>query len=126
GKWQVADRTVFDSEQHGRSNVTVEQAFELSSNVGMAKLALQHYGNAPSQFIRHLSKMRLDTVTGIDLRGERNPVIYKPGTRYWSATTLPWMAFGYNLSVSPLQTLMLYNAVANNGKLVKPYLVKSI
>ncbi len=126
GKWQVADRTVFDSEQHGRSNVTVEQAFELSSNVGMAKLALQHYGNTPSQFIRHLSKMRLDTVTGIDLRGERNPVIYKPGTRYWSATTLPWMAFGYNLSVSPLQTLMLYNAVANNGKLVKPYLVKSI
>ncbi|MDE3235723.1 MAG: transpeptidase family protein [Bacteroidota bacterium] len=126
GTWKVADRTVFDSEKHGRYEVTVKQAFELSSNVGMAKLALFNYGSAPSQFIRHLHQLRMDTLTGIDLTGERSPVIFKPGSRFWSATTLPWMAFGYNILVSPLQTLTLYNAVANNGVMMRPYLVSTI
>ncbi|MFX9089540.1 hypothetical protein ABTN55_20835, partial [Acinetobacter baumannii] len=82
---------VFDSEQHGKHDVTVQEAFELSSNVGMAKLVWNHYGNTPSQFIRHLHNIRMDTATGLDLVGERNPVIIKPGSRMWSATTLPWM-----------------------------------
>jgi cell division protein FtsI (penicillin-binding protein 3) len=126
GVWKVYDRTVFDSEQHGRKDVTVQEAFELSSNVGMAKLALNSYGNNPSQFIHHLHQLKLDTLTGIDLTGERNAVIIKPGTKLWSATTLPWMAFGYNIEVTPLQILTLYNAVANNGTMVKPYLVNAI
>lgn len=126
GKWQIADRTVYDSEEHGRSNVTVQQAFELSSNVGMAKLMNMYYGNTPSQFIRQLSKMRMDSITGIDLRGEKNALIYKPGSRNWTGTTLPWMSFGYNLTVTPLQILTLYNAVANNGTMMKPYLVTAI
>ncbi|MBC7586825.1 MAG: transpeptidase family protein [Chitinophagaceae bacterium] len=126
GSWQINGQTVYDSEQHGRNDVTVKQAFELSSNVGMAKLAVAHYGSAPSQFLHHLHLLKMDTLTGIDITGERKPVIYKPGSKYWSATTLPWMAFGYNLSVTPLQTLMLYNAVANNGKMMKPYLLNSV
>ncbi len=126
GSWKVAGQTVYDSEEHPPGEVTVKRAFELSSNVGMAKLTLAGFGSAPSQFIRHLKRMRIDTVTGIDLAGEKRPVIYKPGSRYWGPTTLPWMAFGYNLSVSPLQTLTLYNAVANGGKMMKPYLVSSI
>ncbi len=126
GTWQINGSTVFDSEKHGRYDVTVKQAFELSSNVGMAKLAWNNYGNNPNQFIRHLHHMRLDTLTGIDLKGERNAVIYKPGTKYWSSTTLPWMAFGYNIAITPLQTITLYNAVANNGKMMRPYLVSSI
>lgn len=126
GSWQIAGRTVWDSEQHGLYEVTIKKAFEESSNVGMAKVAVNSYSNNPSQFISHLQKLKLDETTGVDLVGERKPVIYKPGSKYWSATTLPWMAFGYNLMVTPLHTAMLYNAVANNGKMMKPYLVSSI
>jgi len=126
GTWHINGQTVFDSEQHGKYEVTVKQAFELSSNVGMAKLVWSNYGNSPSQYLRHLHLMHLDTLTGIDLKGERNSVIYKPGSKFWNATTLAWMAFGYNIEVTPLQTLTLYNAVANNGKMMRPYLVSSI
>lgn len=126
GTWQINGRTVFDSEQHGRYEVTAKQAFELSSNVGMAKLAWNNYGNNPNQFIHHFHHLHLDTLTGIDLRGERNSVFYKPGSKYWSSTTLPWMAFGYNIEVTPLQTITLYNAIANNGKMMRPYLVTAI
>lgn len=126
GAWQINGQTVYDSEQHGRNDVTVKQAFELSSNVGMAKLAWANYSGAPSKFINHLRNLQIDTLTGIDITGERKPIIYKPGSRYWSSTTLPWMSFGYNLSITPLQTLMLYNAVANNGVMMKPYLLHAI
>ncbi len=126
GTWQVYGRTVYDSEKHGLGNVTVKQAFEHSSNVGMAKIAMAGYVNNPKQFINHIKKLRLDTLTGIDLKGEIRPSIFKPGTPNWSNTTLPWMAFGYNLLITPLQTLTVYNAVANNGKMVKPYLVNEI
>ncbi len=126
GSWQIAGRTVYDSEQHGQYQVDVKRAFEVSSNVGMAKLVVNSYSNTPSQFINHLKKLNMDVTTGVDLLGERKPVIFKPGTKYWSNTTLPWMSFGYNLMVTPLHTAMLYNAVANNGKMMKPYLVSAI
>lgn len=126
GTWHIYGQTVFDSEKHGKFDVTAKQAFELSSNVGMAKLAWLNYANTPSQFIRHLHRLHLDTLTGIDITGERNSVISKPGSKYWSATSLPWMAFGYNIEVTPLQTLTLYNAIANNGKMMRPYLVSAV
>ncbi len=126
GAWKIAGQTVYDSEVHKENETTVQHSFELSSNVAMAKLASVYYAAAPNQFLRHLKKMRMDTVTGIDLRGERSPVIYKPGGKFWGPTTLPWMAFGYNLSVSPLQTTMLYNAVANKGRMMRPYLVSAV
>ncbi|TAJ50893.1 MAG: PASTA domain-containing protein [Chitinophagaceae bacterium] len=126
GAWKIAGQTVYDSEVHKENDVTVQHAFELSSNVAMAKMAAMHYSDNPNQFIKHLKKMRMDTVSGVDLRGERKPVIYKPGGRFWGPTTLPWMAFGYNLSVSPLQTTVLYNAIANNGRMMKPYLVSAV
>ncbi len=126
GTWQINGRTVYDAEQHGVYVTSVKRAFELSSNVGMAKLAYTSYANNPVQYINHLKKLRLDSLTGIDLYGERKPVMYKPGSKYWSATTLPWMAFGYNIAITPLRTAMLYNAVANNGKMMKPYLVQFV
>jgi len=126
GTWHINKRTVYDSEQHGQTNVTVKRAFELSSNVGMAKLAYASYASNPSQFIKHLKTLHLDSLTGIDLYGERRPFVDHPGSKYWSATTLPWMAFGYNVLVSPLHTCMLYNAVANNGVMVRPYLLNSV
>lgn len=126
GVWRVNGQTVYDSEKHGLGRVTVKQAFEHSSNVGMAKLAWIHYSSNPGRFLYHLNKLRLDSLTGIDIKGEIKPRIYKPGSKSWSRTTLPWMSFGYNLMVSPLQVLSLYNAVANNGKMMKPYLVTAI
>jgi cell division protein FtsI (penicillin-binding protein 3) len=126
GTWQINGRTVYDAENHGVYVTNVKRAFELSSNVGMAKLAYSSYANTPSQFINHLKKLGLDSLTGIDLYGERKPVVYKPGSKYWSATTLPWMAFGYNIAITPMHTAILYNAVANNGKMMKPYLLQSV
>lgn len=126
GVWKVNGRTVYDSERHKRTDVTLQQAFELSSNVGMAKLAMTYYAKNPMQYIDHLKRLRLHEISGIDLVGETNPVIKTPKSRTWSATSLPWMSFGYEVLVSPLQTLMLYNAVANNGKMMRPYLVQEI
>ena len=126
GIWKVGKRTVYDSEHHKRTNVTAKQAFEYSSNVGMAKLVLAHYGNNPNKFIDHLKKLQFNKLSGIDLVGETSPIVKSPASKTWSATSLPWMSFGYEVLVSPLQTLMLYNAVANEGKMMRPYLVNEI
>ena len=126
GVWQINGQTVYDSEKHGRLLVSAKQAFELSSNVGLAKMAYAGYARNPNQFINHLHEMRLDTLTGIDITGERGSIIHKPGSKFWNANSLPWMAFGYNIEVTPLQTATLYNAVANNGKMMRPYLLSSV
>lgn len=126
GVWKVARRTVYDSEPHENKVFTVKQAFEISSNVGMAKLAWENYAGNPNAFVEHLKKLRFNHPTGVDLVGEGNPIVKTPKSRTWSATTLPWMAFGYEVLVSPLQTLTLYNAVANDGRMMKPYLVSAV
>jgi len=125
GSWNVNGRTVYDTEDHG-TDATVKHAFELSSNVGMAKLAMTYYGKNPTRFVNHIKKLRFDQQTGIDLMGESRPVVKTPKSKTWSSTSLPWMSFGYEVLVSPLQTLMLYNAVANDGKMMKPYLVNAV
>ncbi len=126
GKWGFSNRTVWDSERHHRTDVTYQQAFELSSNVGMAKLVVGHYYKQPEKFIAHLKRLRLDQPTGIDLVGESRPAIPTPTSKTWSNVALPWMGFGYNIAISPLQTLTIYNAVANGGKMMKPYLVNAV
>lgn len=126
GQWKYSTRTVYDSEDYGYTDVTIKQAFEGSSNVGMAKLITTHYNRNPLQFINHLRKLRFHRYSGIDLLGETTPVVKTPKSRTWSATSLPWMSFGYEVLVSPLQSLMVYNAVANNGKMMKPYLVNAV
>ncbi len=118
-------RTMHDS-HHGTGRVTVKDAFAHSSNVAMAKLADQKYHSNPQKFINNLKKLHLHERTGIDIPGERPPTLKSPKNKSWSATTLPWMATGYEVLVSPLRTCMVYNAVANNGKMMKPYLVSSI
>ncbi|MEP7256475.1 MAG: penicillin-binding protein 2, partial [Ferruginibacter sp.] len=111
----------------GTYDITVKEAFERSSNVAFAKLADQYYHEQPSKFIDHLHKFRLDQMTGIDITASSGkPYIKKAGSRSWSKTTIPFMAHGYEELVTPLHMLMLYNAVANNGKMMKPYLVSSI
>jgi cell division protein FtsI (penicillin-binding protein 3) len=126
GAWKVAGQTVWDSEKHGKHEATVLEAFEESSNVGMAKIAIQHYSNNIASYYKHLTRLRLDSFSGIDLVGERRAQITKPGDKLYGPTTLPWMAFGYNIAIVPIQTLMIYNMVANNGVMMRPYLVNRI
>ena len=111
----------------GTGAITVKDAFLRSSNVAFAKLAEQYYHTQPSKFIEHLHHFRLDTLTGIDITAASGkPTIKKPSNRSWANTTIPYMAHGYEELVTPLHMLMLYNAVANNGKMMKPYLVNAI
>lgn len=111
----------------GTGAITVKDAFSRSSNVAFAKLADQYYHNQPSKFIAHLHQLRLDTMTGIDITASSGrPTIKKPTNRSWANTTIPFMAHGYEELVTPLHMLMLYNAVANNGKMMQPYLVNAV
>ncbi len=111
----------------GMGTVTVKKAFAKSSNVAFAKLANQYYGKNPMKFIRHLQFLGLDKRTGIDLEGEHRPFIKTTKSENWSnATSVPWIAYGYESMITPLHSLMVYNAVANNGTMVKPYLVSAI
>lgn len=109
----------------GTYETTVKEAFAASSNVAFAKLADQYYQSQPQKFYDHLHKMRLDTYTGVDIVASSGfPLIKK--VKKWGATTIPYMAHGYEELVTPLHMLTLYNAVANNGKLMRPYLVNEI
>lgn len=126
GTYNYGNRTMRDAESHKSGIVTVKEAFEMSSNVGISKIAYQGYSSNPYQYLAHLHKLHLDTLTGIDLFGEAHPLIKNPKSRTWSATTLPWMSVGYEVQVSPIQILTLYNAIANNGVMMRPYLVNRI
>lgn len=114
----------------GLHSISLKEAFFRSSNVAFAKLAYQHYGGdkkKAEQFIQHLHRLHLDSLTGIDLTASSgHAIVKKPSSRTWSATTIPYMAHGYEALFSPLHMLMLYNAVANNGKMMRPYLVSAI
>lgn len=110
----------------GTGKITVKEAFAMSSNVAFAKLADEYYHNQPSKFYDHLHALRLDQKTGIDIVGAAKPYIKKPTSKYWAKTSIPFMAHGYEELETPLNLLMLYNAVANNGTMMKPYLVNSI
>jgi cell division protein FtsI (penicillin-binding protein 3) len=112
---------------HPNHVMKVKDAFAASSNVAFAKLADQYYHTQPKKFIDHLHSMRLDTMTGIDIdAASARTTIKKPTNRSWANTTIPYMAHGYEELVTPLHMLMLYNAVANNGKMMKPYLVNAV
>jgi cell division protein FtsI (penicillin-binding protein 3) len=116
------------SDSHlGTYETTLKEAFASSSNVAFAKLADQFYHKEPQKFLDHLHKMRLDRSTGVDIVATSGfPLIKKANARSWSATTIPYMAHGYEELVTPLHMLSLYNAVANNGKFMRPYLVNEI
>lgn len=126
GAYRYGNRMMYDAESHRNGYVTVAEAFEMSSNVGISKLAYKFYQNNPQRYIEHLKKLQLDKKTGIDLLGEGRPLVKNTTSKTWSATTLPWMSIGYEVLETPLKILTLYNAVANDGKMMKPYLVNSI
>lgn len=111
----------------GAGNISVKEAFLSSSNVAFAKLAEQFYHDDPNKFVEHLQRFRLNKMTGIEIvASSGKPTIKTPANKSWSKTTIPYMAHGYEELVTPLHMLMLYNAVANNGKMMRPYLVNAI
>lgn len=106
--------------------VTIQQAFEMSSNVVIASALYNAYNGHPQKLYNRFKAMHITEPTGIDIPGEVAPNIKDPSKQYWSCTSIPWMAHGYELEMTPLQTLTFYNAIANNGKMMKPRLVKEI
>jgi cell division protein FtsI (penicillin-binding protein 3) len=126
GEFMFYNKTVRDHEEGGLGRVTVQEAFEHSSNVAMAKLVDKHFGVRPEKFVGYLDKLKLSQPLGLQLAGEPVPKIKRPGEKGWSGISLPWMAYGYGFEITPLHTLALYNAVANDGEMIKPVLVKSV
>ena len=121
------NRTMRDVHKFDTSWVTVREVFEESSNVGVSRMINESYKDDPAKFVAHIRRMSLDKKLGIEIIGEGTPLIKDPSDRrYWYGTTLPWMSVGYELMMTPLQMLTLYNAVANDGVMVKPMFVKEI
>jgi cell division protein FtsI (penicillin-binding protein 3) len=119
-------RSVRDSHTGGYGKISLARGFELSSNTVMVQAVYDNYKNDPEKFVNHIKNFGLDKPLGLDFKGEGKPIIPKPGDKSWSGISLPWMAFGYEVSVTPMQTLAFYNAVANNGVMVKPRFVSEI
>ena len=105
--------------------IMVQQAFEKSSNV-LAPTINEKYKNEPHKFIDRLEQFGLTEPVGIKLLGEKKPLVSKPELVVWSGLSIPYMAIGYEVEQVPLQTLCLYNSVANNGKMMKPLFVEEI
>lgn len=120
------DIDVRDSRLGGYGKITVQRAFEVSSNVGISKIITQYYTGNEERFVKGLKRMSLTERLNIDIRGERAPYIKFPTDTLWSGVSLPQMSYGYEIGQTPLQILTFYNAVANNGKMMRPRFVKAI
>lgn len=126
GELLFADRMMRDARDEGFGSITVQHAFEVSSNVGISQLVHKAYSSNPRRFIERLREMGLGQPLGLEIPGEGQPFISEPGSQSWSRVSLPWMSIGYEVSFTPLQILALYNAVANGGKMMKPMFVQEI
>ena len=125
GKYCFYETCLHDSREGGYGKNTIQYAFEVSSNV-FSKIINDNYSKNPQQFIDGLKDIGLDQKLGLKIAGEGKPVIKDANNKTFSGISLPWMAIGYEVQQTPLQTLTLYNAVANNGVMVKPQFVKEI
>lgn len=123
---KVRDSNVKWGRKGGYGKITLAEAFRKSSNTGIVKAVYGAYKDSPEDFVDQLYNMGLQHKTGILIKGESAPKIPKPTDKNWSGVSLPWMAFGYEVSFTPLQILAFYNAIANNGVYVKPQLVTNI
>ena len=126
GNSYVGVRNVNDAERAPKPVLTLRECFAHSSNVGMSIVAFKAFAEEPDLYKNYLQKFHLDKKTGIDLLGEGNPRLPKLKRNKEGLHAMITASFGYAIQVSPLQTLMLYNAIANDGKMMKPYLVSSI
>ena len=126
GRIFIHGSKVEDSKKGGYGKISAARAFEVSSNVGIVKLIRKHYDHQPQKFIDKLEKYGFTKPIGFSIKGEGNPIVPKPNDKGWNKISLEWMSWGYGVSVTPMQTLMFYNAVANNGVMVKPRFIKEL
>jgi cell division protein FtsI (penicillin-binding protein 3) len=115
-------------DSHGSiGTVSVKRAFEMSSNAAVASLVNRYYTNNQAKFTNHLYKWHLNEMFGLQIPGEAQPVVKNPKNASWNKyMTLPQMAYGYEMQLTPLKMLSFYNAIANNGKYISPIFVKEI
>lgn len=126
GKASYYDKTVEDTQRKFTGKINIAKAFAVSSNVGMTEMVHHLFSKKPKEFTDELSAMGLDQPLGLPISGEATPYIPKPKDKNWSGISLEWLSFGYGLKLTPLQTLTFYNAIANNGVMVKPRLIKEV
>jgi len=126
GKWQYSTKVFTDVTKGGYGLIDVRKAFEKSSNVAFAKLAVEYYSNNEKKYVDRLHNMKIGEKFGLDIMGEGRSIIHSPGDVSWSKLTLPMMAMGYASLLTPLHTLAFYNAIANRGKMMKPFFVERL
>ncbi|MEC7265164.1 MAG: penicillin-binding protein [Bacteroidota bacterium] len=126
GRYRIYDGVVKDSRQGGYGKISVAKAFEVSSNTAFAKIINENYKEQPEKFVNRLMNMGLHKKLGLPIIGEGDPVLRYPGEKGWSGISLGWMSHGYEVSLTPMQTLAFYNAIANDGEFVKPRLIKEV
>jgi len=130
GQYQFGTRTMTDHNANhgGYHKITLAQAIYGSSNIGISRAIVKAYGHNPAAFVNKLYAMKLNEKMNIEIPGSAAPFIRHPNDKSheWSNTTLPWMSVGYETQIPPIYTLAFYNAIANDGKLIRPFFVKSI
>lgn len=125
GEYKFYDRIMRDHKPGGYGKITMQDAFEKSSNIAISKKVQEVFGDKPEEFIGYVRRVGMADPLGFQMEGTAKPHIKTPTSKSWSGISLPWMSIGYELEVSPLQTLAVYNAVANNGTMIRPIIVKS-
>jgi len=126
GECMYYDKKVKDSHPPKTDKLTVAEIFETSSNVGTTKVITNYYSKDPQKFVNKLLSFNLGKPLGLGIPGEGKPLIKSVNNKNWWGPTLPQMAYGYEVLITPMQTLTLYNAIANNGTMVKPRFIKEI
>ena len=124
----TADRYITDWERDKKTNsISVQDGFKISSNYVFRRLVLDHYGDKPEKFIDRLYEYKLNDAYAFDLeeKGGTKSQVPDPKSSGWSRSTLPSTAIGYSVMETPLNIATFYNAIANNGKMMKPYLIES-
>ena len=126
GTVKFYNKIIRDTKEEGYGKLTVKEVFEKSSNVGTSKIIYEHYKDNPKEFVNRLYAMKLNEKLNIQLKGEGDPLIRYPGDKLWSGLSLPMMSHGYEVQMTPLQILTFYNAVANDGRMMRPRFVTAI
>ena len=129
GVYMMHGRPMKDHNWHrgGYGVIDVTKVLMVSSNIGVSRVIDENYHNQPEKYVEGLYKLGIATPLNLDIPGAaKKPYIRKPTKENWYKTALPWMSIGYETQVPPMNTLAFYNAIANNGVMVKPKFVKSI
>lgn len=129
GIWQVGGRNVRDHNAHngGYGVITASQVIERSSNVGVAKIICQNFGSRPNEYVKQVRALGFgEDLTLWEIPGSAKAHIRMPQEGSWYGTTLAWMSFGYETQIPPMYTAAFFNAIANGGKLMRPYIVRRV